>query len=149
MERFGSAAGFNAAVQRGVVGKLEAAHLYNEACDHFYGCNGKASDQAKALELFRAAAELGHPEAQYKLGMGYDLGEGGLEKDKTEAVRWFRRAGAAGTGPPRAPRRCAARERRPHPRAARLPRRGRRARVGPPCRGARRRRRRSRCPMRL
>ncbi len=51
-------------------------------------------------------------------------------------------AAAAGAGPPRAPRRGAARGRRPHPRAAaRLPRRGRRARVGRPRRGARRRRR--------
>ena len=41
LDRFGSPEGFNRAVHEGVVGKLEAAHLYNEGCDHYYGHNGK------------------------------------------------------------------------------------------------------------
>jgi hypothetical protein len=96
-ERFGSAEGFNRAVHAGVVGKLEAAHLYNEGCDHYYGSNGKAEDEARGLALLLEAARLGHPEAAYMVGLGYGSGEVGLEQDNAMAVRYYRQAAEGGS----------------------------------------------------
>ncbi len=56
MARSGSREGFNSAVSRGVVGKLEATRLYNEGCDHHYGYRGIAENEAKGLGLLQKAA---------------------------------------------------------------------------------------------
>ena len=48
-----------------------------------------------AFVLFGAAAEEGHAEAQFSLGMMYARGEG-VEKNETQAVRWLRLAAKQG-----------------------------------------------------
>ena len=44
---------------------------------------------------YRMAAELGHAEAQYNLGVMYATGEG-VHEDDAEAARWYRRAAEQG-----------------------------------------------------
>jgi TPR repeat protein len=77
--------------------KLASVHGLPEAqfilgCRYFYGDEFLANDQAKAVELFRQAAEAGHPFAQHNLGVAYQHGLGGLPVDAKEAVKLFLRA---------------------------------------------------------
>ena len=46
--------------------------------------------------MFRRAAEMGDPQGMYKLGVCYDFGKGGLTKDETKAVEWYKKAAEAG-----------------------------------------------------
>jgi uncharacterized protein len=58
---------------------------------------GIAQDPAKALAEFRAAAELGDPLAQYKLGCYFDgQGQGLVAADPAQALRWKLLAAQAG-----------------------------------------------------
>lgn len=61
----------------------EAEKLYDE---------GKALYDAKnytaALPKLRAAANMGHKKAQYRIGRCYDKGHG-VEEDNDEAVKWY------------------------------------------------------------
>jgi TPR repeat protein len=45
---------------------------------------------ADAMLLLEAAANQGHISAQYKLGLIYKKGGSGVEKDYTQALKWFR-----------------------------------------------------------
>jgi TPR repeat protein len=54
---------------------------------------GNAEDEAAGL--YRKAAEAGHGDGMYNLGVAYAEGRG-VEKDEAEAVRWFRKAAEAG-----------------------------------------------------
>ena len=47
--------------------KTQLDAIYQRAEEYYYGKNGKKSDTAKALELYRQAAEQGHAEALYEL----------------------------------------------------------------------------------
>ena len=47
------------------------------------------------LEILKSAAEEGNVEAQFKLGRCYYYGEG-VEQDKAEAVKWYRKAAEQG-----------------------------------------------------
>ena len=53
--------------------------------------------KAEAAMFYRAAAEQGHAQAQYELGLMYQLGVG-VEKRYFFAARWFRRAAMQGHG---------------------------------------------------
>ena len=57
---------------------------------HLYG-QGVSLDDKKAFELFEKAAESGHKEASFNLGLMYYNGFG-VDKDLNEAARYFRRA---------------------------------------------------------
>ena len=46
----------------------------------------------EAVKWFQKAAELGHAEAQYKLGNCYDNGTGVWFRNKSEAVKWYRKS---------------------------------------------------------
>jgi len=46
-------------------------------------------DDAEAVKWYRKAAEQGHAEAQYKLGLSYRYGVG-VPEDAAESARWFR-----------------------------------------------------------
>ena len=48
-----------------------------------------------AVQYYTRAAELGNAEAQYKLGVCYLNGDG-VEKDRTEALKWLREAAERG-----------------------------------------------------
>ncbi len=51
-------------------------------------------DPAQALANYRAEAEHGGPEAQYKVGVAYRDGAGGPARDPIEAHKWFNIAAA-------------------------------------------------------
>jgi TPR repeat protein len=48
-------------------------------------------DKAKAAQLYGQAAEQGHADAQYNLGVCYSDGEG-VKVDKAKAAQLFRQA---------------------------------------------------------
>ncbi len=52
-------------------------------------------DYATALMEFRVLAEQGDANAQFNLGVMYDMGQG-VPQDDTEAVRWYRLAAEQG-----------------------------------------------------
>jgi TPR repeat protein len=52
-------------------------------------------DYATALQLWRPLAEQGVADAQYKLGVMYDTGQG-VPQDYAEAVKWYRMAAEQG-----------------------------------------------------
>ncbi len=56
---------------------------------------GRAGDQARKLELFRRAAELGNAAAQYNCGLMYEIGRG-TEKDRAKALYWYEKAARQG-----------------------------------------------------
>jgi TPR repeat protein len=63
-----------------------------------YSWDGRAmpTDKAKALEYARPAAEAGRPISQFILGLAYLMGQGGVNKDLTQAGQWFRKAAELG-----------------------------------------------------
>ncbi|MCH5177072.1 MAG: SEL1-like repeat protein, partial [Prevotellaceae bacterium] len=54
-----------------------------------------AENYAEAVQWFQKAAEQGHAEAQYALGLCYYRGEG-VQKNYAEAVQWFQKAAEQG-----------------------------------------------------
>lgn len=56
---------------------------------------GAAADPQEAAKSIRKAAEQGHAQAQFNLGMLYDNGEG-VPQDYQEAVTWTRKAAEQG-----------------------------------------------------
>ena len=56
---------------------------------------GVVKDNVEAAKWYRKAAEQGHIEAQYRLGMMYGDGRG-VTQDYTEAVKWFLKAAEQG-----------------------------------------------------
>jgi TPR repeat protein len=62
----------------------------------YYDGYDVARDLAEALRLFQLAAAQGHPSALYKVAECHELGRGGVPENKVEAIRWYRRAKAAG-----------------------------------------------------
>ena len=53
-----------------------------------------AIDHARALQLFRRAAELGYKFAQYRLGAAHEHGSLGCPVDARQSVSWYSRAAA-------------------------------------------------------
>jgi uncharacterized protein len=53
-------------------------------------------DAVEAVKWYRKAAEQGHADAQYKLGLCYAKGDG-VPVDAVEAVNWFRKAAEQGS----------------------------------------------------
>jgi len=51
-----------------------------------------ASDERRALEMFRKSAEYGHRGAIIDIGVYYEEGRGGLKPDIPEAIRWYKQA---------------------------------------------------------
>lgn len=68
--------------------------LYRQGLRYETG-DGVAQDDGKALNLYRRAAELGHADAQMKLGYFYHNGKG-TSQNYTEAVKWHRKAAEQG-----------------------------------------------------
>jgi TPR repeat protein len=61
---------------------------------YFYG-DGVSRDPAKALTLFTRAAENGHPDAQFNLGVIYFTGDT-VPKDAVKAAEFFGKAADRG-----------------------------------------------------
>ncbi len=60
---------------------------------YYTGTGNVYQDFKQATEWFRKAAELGMPEAQYRLGQAYDSGQG-APQDYAVAKRWYLQAAA-------------------------------------------------------
>jgi len=56
-----------------------------------------AQDYAAALSWFHRGAQLDNAESLYNIGVRYALGQG-VERDETEAYKWFDLAADAGIG---------------------------------------------------
>jgi TPR repeat protein len=56
------------------------------------GCEATGNERIHYLTL---AAEQGHAEAQYELGLIYEFGHG-VKKDIPQAVKWYRKAAEQG-----------------------------------------------------
>lgn len=54
------------------------------------------TDYEKAVSWFYKAAEQGHAEAQFNLGVMYFKGKGVIDRDYFEAERWFQKAANQG-----------------------------------------------------
>lgn len=54
---------------------------------YFFGLLGVGRDTAEAARHYRKAADTGHTEAQYNLGLMYEEGEG-VPRDLSQAARW-------------------------------------------------------------
>jgi TPR repeat protein len=69
----------------------------SEADDHF--SKGKELDKVskyvEAIEWHRKAADLGHAEAQYVMGICYSRGQG-VTQDYVSAVEWYRKSAEQG-----------------------------------------------------
>ncbi len=61
------------------------------------GCSAPGHD-SEASRALRSSAEQGDQEAQFDLGLMYDLGDG-VPEDDAEAVRWYRLAAEQGHAP--------------------------------------------------
>ncbi|TNF33125.1 MAG: hypothetical protein EP315_08740 [Gammaproteobacteria bacterium] len=83
----------SAALQTNPHGLAKLGYMYEE------GRGGLEPDIARALELYRRAADLGATFGEMRLGRAYMKGIG-VPRDRAEALKWFRRA--ADKGHPRA-----------------------------------------------
>lgn len=61
----------------------------------YYKGDGVPADFSEAAEWFRKAAEQGHVQAEYNLGVMYRDGDG-VERDLAEAAKWFLASAAQG-----------------------------------------------------
>jgi TPR repeat protein len=57
---------------------------------------GTSKDTAKAVQLFRSAAEHGYAVAQNLMGTLYATGDDGVAKDDKQALDWFQKAASQG-----------------------------------------------------
>jgi TPR repeat protein len=71
--------------------EMDVSDQYDLAIMYYEGKEGLAQDYVKAAENFTAAAEQGHRQAQYKLGVMYSFGQG-IPQDPAKAVQWFHEA---------------------------------------------------------
>ena len=69
--------------------------LYRLGVNYFWGRYGKPKNHIEAAKWFRLAAEQGHADAQFSLGVCYEKGIG-VDQDYTEAVDWYRMAAEQG-----------------------------------------------------
>lgn len=72
----------------------DAAAIFARALACYAG-SGFLQDKRMAADGFRKAAELGHADAQYRLGRMYAEGDG-LPRDMAQAAHWFRKAAEQG-----------------------------------------------------
>ena len=70
--------------------------LLSMAMDNGYGRCGLPVDQAKCIDLLRESAGLGCSTAQFQLGNHHDNGEMGLERNKEEALKYWKEAAEGG-----------------------------------------------------
>lgn len=71
----------------------DAAAQYKLARAYAYG-DGVTKDRDKEVILYRKAAELGNPDAMYKLAFFHSVGFCGVQEDKTKANDLYRKAAA-------------------------------------------------------
>jgi len=62
----------------------------------YSGGQGLPQDIPEALKWYRLAAEQGLADAQYMLGVTYQMGGRGVPADYSEALKWYRMAAEKG-----------------------------------------------------
>jgi hypothetical protein len=72
-----------------------------EAARCLYWGIGTKADHRGAVRLYLQAARRGSDEAQYDVARAYEKGDG-VARSTARALRWYRRAAAAGNKPARA-----------------------------------------------
>jgi uncharacterized protein len=65
---------------------------YHNLGNHYRRGDAVPRDLVKALEIFTYAAERGHPEDAYNVGVLYRDGEGGVKKSLPKALEWFEKS---------------------------------------------------------
>jgi len=70
--------------------KSELENWYQQGEKYYFG-EGVPQNYAEAIKWYRKAAEQGHADAQFRLGICYGDGKG-VPQDYTEAVKWLRKA---------------------------------------------------------
>ena len=70
--------------------------LCNLAVNYRDGGPGVPVDQAKCIDLLRQSAGLGCQDAQYQLGSYHNSGEMGLEQNKEEVMKYWKKAAEGG-----------------------------------------------------
>ena len=73
----------------------DAQAMHSIGCCYAAGKDGFPEDDAKALELWHRAAELGHAPAYVNIAYAYDYGNG-VEVDKKKSIRYFELAAMGG-----------------------------------------------------
>jgi hypothetical protein len=73
---------------------LDAAQ-YELGKNMYEGGHCPPSHQPEAMRWFQLAANQGHPDALFAVGLMYESGHG-VPVDNAEAIRWYSRAAAAG-----------------------------------------------------
>jgi len=68
--------------------------IFNRGCD-YDGEHGKPRDNAKAMELWHKAGELGYAPAYFNIGCAYDTGDG-VEMNKRKAKHYYELAAMQG-----------------------------------------------------
>lgn len=76
-------------------GDPKAQFYYGLALERGAQGSQREADKARAVELYKKAAEGGYALAQYRLGVLYQIGEG-VDKDLRLARKWFAAASEAG-----------------------------------------------------
>jgi TPR repeat protein len=80
--------------EKQLVIKVKATKMAIDAFDQGENDYDK-QDFVKAVDLYRKAAELGHPKAQLNLGLMYFIGEG-VPQNYNESAKWYRKAAEKG-----------------------------------------------------
>ena len=68
----------------------------NNLANCLYLGRGVGENKAEAYKWFKKAAEQDHVNAQYAVGLYYELGLGDIEKDLSVAVEWYKKAAEQG-----------------------------------------------------
>jgi TPR repeat protein len=83
---------------RAMAGDADAQDALAEMYINSWGVTPDPANVAKAVELYRKAAEGGNVDAQREMGVYSQLGIYGLQKDYLQAAEWFRKAAERGDG---------------------------------------------------
>jgi len=81
---------------RKIVKRNDPLAICNLGIYHGNGDYGLPVDHAKCFSLVRQSAGLGCAVAQYQIGIYYHTGAMGLEQNKEEAIKWWKKAAEGG-----------------------------------------------------
>jgi len=85
-------------VELDIEGMAEDGDQYAQACLGLMCYYGRGVDRnsSTAVEWYRKAAEQGHADAQFYLGLMYRYGFDGVDENEAIAAEWYRKAAEQG-----------------------------------------------------